>query len=320
MQRFELERMLLGKIRQLSKDGQSLSEIQEQLRNSLPPRWQARSEELSTLYIQGGTNLSHPPSTQLLSVLQLAKTANTGEHSTHQVLDNWLDDATHAEIIPQATINQLRGSAAYIAFLLVILLLCSQIIRIKVLPSFAEMYSMSELGAKQLPQITQLFLGHSPVFNIILVALLILLSIQPVLIIGISAHMEHARSLPRWMRPLSFMMPLIRDLSALTYLRYRTLLQGVTDAKSEHTIASTMSGFTISADPSDLELAVELAAETQPAEERQYYSNRIAETFASSAAGYTQRMQILIIISGALLIGAFLMAMYLPIFKLGETI
>lgn len=320
MQKHDLERLLLGKIRQLAQEGHSLSTIQQKLCDSLPQRWQARAEELAAMYIQGETNLSHPPSTQLLSVLQLIKAANTGEHSMQQVLNNWLDDATRAEIIPQATINQFRASAAYIAFLLVFLLLCSQIIRVKVLPSFAEMYSMSELGHKQLPEITQLFLGQSPIFNIILTALLILLAVQPVLIIGISAHMEHARPLPRWMRPFSFMMPLIRDLSALTYLRYRTLLQGVANAKSEHTIASTMSGFSISADPGDLELAVELAAETQPAEERQYYSNRIAETFASSAAGYTQRMQMLIIISGALLIGAFLMAMYLPIFKLGETI
>lgn len=296
---------------------------------ALPPEMRAEVAAVARVVREGraALDVQGKGAAALLGLVEILEQAPAGAARRARVLQGF--EESRRELTPALLAVQARiaHAASYLTLLGGAFLLVLGLIWIYVLPQFAQLYDGFGM---QLPQLTRLVFGGGPVVLILVLAI-------GSAILGSQAFRWHVARRIRELRPLAprlLTLPLLRApayaYNSLIYLCYaRVLARGGVPLGDAHAHAATASGIALATEPSAalegraLEIAGSFAiadALGRGAEELDHQYANGSRILVATFDATTARVEALFKLVFAITVGILVIAVYLPIFKLGSIV
>lgn len=306
-----VERQILLAIDQFSQQGLKREQIERHVCAVLPAAMGARVASLVALYADAKVPASC--SDVLLRVAKLVNVAKQEGAEPETIIRNWLGLG-----VQESTSNDkksLFSAAMYSVWLLLILSATLALFRIKVYPVLRDQF---EAVGSQLPRLTQTMLSPSWLESTVIILIIIGAAMFSVVTLVLVSSIENRGMPPAWLKWVPYFGVHARRYIACEWLHLRMLLQGAMQTQSADKLASELSGHQQDDKNNEPILSAIVALAAMTADARALDNVYASAHFELSRTVRTSTACTMLIT--AILIGLSVIAMYLPIFQMGEAI
>lgn len=306
-----LERQALISIDEWARQGLAKADIELCLQNALPASAHERACAMTALYFDGDTGSR--TSEGLYRLITAVREAKAFGAKSEQLVHNWLrmHDA-------DSSVNRRRtlvSSALYSIWLLAILGVVVGIYKVKVLPVFNEV--LNSTGGR-LPRMTEFLLSPTAAESTLMILMVVGAATFSIISLILVFSLENKGQPPSWLRVIPFVRRHALHFQACEWLKWRHLLsRAISDERADE-LATKLSGFRLAENAKNSEffgmvaLAGACASNEAITTVHEWAHEQLERTVQQSTV-WTMSLT-------AVLIGACVIAMYLPIFQMGKAL